>query len=46
MEFTLKEDKYKEEHDKVLFASMHLKGNAFTWFELTATDYLENTKAT
>jgi hypothetical protein len=39
--FRLRPQKYGSATSKVLFASMHLKGAAYEWFEPTLRDYLE-----
>jgi hypothetical protein len=43
--FRLRPQKYPNSVSKVLFASMHLKGAAYEWFEPTLKDYLETNDA-
>ena len=42
MVFKLKPTKYANNEDKVMFAAMHLKGPAFSWFEPTMKDWVDN----
>ena len=42
--FELRPKKYHKDHSKVLFASAHLRGSAFHWFEPYLTDYLDHTR--
>ena len=40
--FKYQPSKFSDGKSKVLYAAMHLKGPAFSWFEPTLTDYLES----
>ena len=44
MAFRLQSGKFPDSPTKVLFASTHLRGNAFAWFEPYISDYLAGSK--